>query len=79
MSANMYSDLHWIGIEELPQNDPGHFEIRPLDQKSFFMSVDMYSDLTVGLALLNYSKMTLHLSKSIHWIRSYGDMFFPVS
>ena len=32
MSTDVWSN-HWIGLEKLPQNDPWHFEIRPLDQK----------------------------------------------
>ena len=38
-------------------------------------SADLYShswsNLTIGLALKNYPKMTLWMSKSIHWIKSY--------
>ena len=114
---------HWIGLEKLPQNDPWHFEIRPLDQKlwrclfscqlictvtspldwpwkttpkgpliclnlsigskvmerSSSMSADVYSDLTIGLALKNYPKMTPHMLKSVHWFKSYGEVFFHVS
>ena len=107
-----------IGLEKLPQNDPRHFEICPLDQKlwrylfpcqlmctvtypldwswkttpkcpltlwnpstgsevteiSFSMSADVYSDLTIGLALKNYPKMSPHMLKLIHWIQSYNDI-----
>ena len=39
------------------------------------MSADLYShswcDLMTGLAMKNYPKMTLWMSKSIHWIKSY--------
>ena len=47
------------------------------------MSADLYShcwaDLTIGLALKNYPKMTLWMSKSIHWIQRYSDICFEVS
>ena len=43
------------------------------------MSADVYSDLTNGLVLKNYPKMTPDTLKSIHWIRSYVDVFFHVS
>ena len=46
---------------------------------SFFMSADVYSDLTIGVALKNYPKMTPDTLKSIHWIRRYGDVFFHVN
>ena len=46
---------------------------------SFFMSADVYSDHTIGVTLKNYPKMTPDTLKSIHWIRSYGDVFFHVS
>ena len=39
------------------------------------MSADVYSDLTVRLALKKYPKMIPDTLKSIHWIRSYGDDF----
>ena len=42
---------------------------------SFSMSANDYSDLTVGLALKNYPKMTFILPKSVHWIKSYGHVF----
>ena len=67
MSTDVWSN-HWIGLEKLPQNDPWHFEIRPLDQKlwiySFSMSADVYNDLTIGLALKNYPKMIPNLPHS---------------
>ena len=46
-------------------------------------SADLYShswfDLTIKLALKNYPKMTLWMSKSIHWIKRYSDIYFEVS
>ena len=38
------------------------------------MSADVYSDLTIGLALKNYPKMSPHMLKLIHWIQSYNDI-----
>ena len=35
-----------------------------------------WSDLTIGLASKNYPKMTLWMSKSIHWIQRYSDICF---
>ena len=46
-------------------------------------SADLYScswfDLTFGFALKNYPKMTLWMSKSVHWIKRYSDNYFGVS
>ena len=46
-------------------------------------SADLYShswfDLTFGMALKNYPKMTLWTSKSAHWIKRYSDNYFDVS
>ena len=33
------------------------------------MSADLYSDLTIGLGMKNYPKMTLHLSQSAQWFQ----------
>ena len=48
-----------------------------------FKSADLYShiwsDLTIGLALKNYPKMTLWMSKSVHWIKRYSEIYFQVS
>ena len=38
------------------------------------MSADVYSDLTIGLALKNYPKMSPHMLKLIHWIQSHNDI-----
>ena len=47
------------------------------------MSADLYShswfDLTIGLALKNYPKMTLWMSKSVHWFKRYSDIYIEVS
>ena len=48
-------------------------------ERSSFKSADVYSDLTIGLALKNYPKMTPHMLKSVHWFKSYGEVFFHVS
>ena len=40
------------------------------------MSADVYSDLTIGLTLKNYPKMTHHMLKSAHWFQSY-DVVSP--
>ena len=46
-------------------------------------SADLYShswfDLTIKLALKNYPKMTLWMSKSVHRIKRYSDIYFDVS
>ena len=34
------------------------------------------SDIMIGLALKNYPKMTLWMSKSIHWILRQNDIYF---
>ena len=35
-----------------------------------YMSADVCSDLTIGLASKNYPKMTPHMLKSVHWFQS---------
>ena len=45
----------------------------------FSLSADVYSDLTIRLALKNYPKMTPDTLISGHLIGSYGDAFFHVS
>ena len=46
-------------------------------------SADLYShnwfDLTIGLALKNYPKMTHWMSKSVHWFKRYSDIYIEVS
>ena len=46
-------------------------------------SADLYSHswlcFMAGLALKNYPKMTLWMSKSIHWIKRYSDVYIEVS
>ena len=37
------------------------------------MSADLHTDLTIELVMKNYPKMTPHMSKSLHWIKSYVD------
>ena len=48
-------------------------------EMSFSISADVYSDLSIGLALKHYPKMTPDTLKSVHWIRTYGDVFVHVS
>ena len=48
-------------------------------ERSFSMSADVYSDFTIGSALKNYPKRTLHMLESVHWFQSYGEVFFHVS
>ena len=50
-----------------------------LKLKFSLMSADLYSDLTIGLALKNYLKRTPHMLESVHWFQSYGEVFFHVS
>ena len=38
------------------------------------MSADVYSDLTIGLGMKNYSKLTPPILESIHWIKSYWEI-----
>ena len=58
------------------QNPSTESEVKEL---SFSMSADMYSDLTIGLALKKYPKMTLKLPKSIHWFKRYSEINFYIS
>ena len=39
------------------------------------MSADLYSDLTNGLGMKNYPKMTPHMLQSAQWFQSYKDFF----
>ena len=51
--------------------------------KDTMKSAELYSQsqlcLTIGFALKNYTKMTLWLPKSIHWIKRYSDVYIEVS
>ena len=81
MSVDVYSYLT-IGLDlkiypkmtlKLPK-----LKICAFDQKEmyFFMAAaDVHSELTIGLASKNYPKIIPDTLKSIHWIRSYGDVF----
>ena len=40
------------------------------------MSADLYSDLTIGLGMKNYPKMTPHMPQSANWFQSYTHFFF---
>ena len=44
-------------------------------ERSSSMSADVYSDLTIGLASKNYPKISPHMLKSVHWIKSYVYLF----
>ena len=44
-----------------------------------FMSADLYTDLTIGLGMKNYPKMTPHMSYSMHWFPNYMKVIFHVS
>ena len=48
-------------------------------ERSSSMSADLYSDLTIGLGMKNYPKMTPHMPQSTHRFQSYGKVFFQVS
>ena len=48
-------------------------------ERSSSISADLYSDLTIGLGMKNYPKMTPHMLQSAHWFQSYGKVFFHVS
>ena len=67
--------LEWLKITHYTDFNQPHSVM----EMSFSVSADVYSDITIGLALKNYPKMTPDTLKSIHWIRSYGDVFFHVS
>ena len=67
----LWKSLHCYveNSEKLTQNDSYIANIHLLNQNmetSFSMSADVYNDLTIQLALKNYQKITLKLSKSIH-------------
>ena len=38
------------------------------------MSADLYSDLTIGLGIKNYPKMTPHMPQSDHWFQHNGKV-----
>ena len=40
----------------------------------YIMSADLYSNLTIGLGMKNYPKLTPHMHQSIQWFKSYGDL-----
>ena len=47
-----------------------------MERSSSSMSAEVNSDLTIGWGLSNYPKMTPYMAKSIHYIKSYGEVFF---
>ena len=79
----LWKSFHcYIGLEKLTQNDSYIAKIHLLNRNMemfFSMSADVYSDLTIQLALKNYHKMTLKLPKSIHWFKRYSEINFFVS
>ena len=73
---------HWIVLEKLPENDPSCLNLSigsKVVERFSSVSADVYSDLTIGSALKNYPKRTLHMLESVHWFQSYGEVFFHVS
>ena len=78
----LWKSFHcYIGLEKLTQNDSYIAKIHLLNRNMemfFSMSADVYSDLTIQLALKNYQKMTLKLPKSIHWFKRYSEINFYV-
>ena len=48
-------------------------------ERSSSLSADLYIDITIGLCMKNYHKLTLNLLKSIQWLPSYGKVFINVS
>ena len=80
-SADVYSDLNlprkitlkWLLI---CLNAPTKSKVT---EDFFFKSADLYSDITIIFASKNYSKMTPHMLKSVHLIKSYRGFFFQVS
>ena len=67
--------LEWLKITHYTDFNQPHSVM----EMSFSISADVYSDISIGFASKNYPKMTPDTLKSIHWIRSYGDVFFHVS
>ena len=47
--------------------------------KSADLYIHSWFDLTIGLALKNYPKMTHWMSKSVHWFKRYSDIYIEVS
>ena len=83
MSADVYSYLT-IGLAlkiypkmtlELPKLKNLYIGSEVMEMYFFMAAADVHSELTIGLALKNYPKMIPNTLKSIHWIRSYGDVF----
>ena len=48
-------------------------------ERSSSRSADLYINLTIGLGMKNYPKLTHHLLKYIKWLPSYGEVFINVS
>ena len=67
--------LEWLKITHYTDFNQPHSVM----EMSFSMSADVYSDITIGLALKNYLERTPHMLESVHWFQSYGEVFFHVS
>ena len=56
-----------------------HIGSKVMEKRSSSMSADLYSELTIGLGMKNYPKITPHMAHSAHLFQSYGKVFFHVS
>ena len=75
--------LPWENITKWPFECP-NTSTGSKDTVTFILkSADLHSyswcDLTIGLALKSDPKMTLWMSKSVHWIKRFSDIYFEVS
>ena len=65
--------VHFVHTRIFSDLDPKVLDI------SIFMSADLYSDLTIGLGIKNYPKLTPHMLKSIHRVQNYWYFNFHIS
>ena len=76
MSADLYSELT---MKTTPKRTLicHILPLVPKLQKGLLpcMLADLYSDLTNGLGMKNYPKMTPHMLQSAQWFQSYKEFF----
>ena len=71
-------DCPWKTIPKWPLTLWIPYTVLQNMKMSFSISYDVYIDLTIGLVLKNYPKMTLDTLKSVHWIKSWENVFIFV-
>ena len=81
MSADLYDLTIGLAMKNYPKTKWALIYLNlsissPVMRTSSSMSADSYSDLSIGLCIKNYRKMSPDMPESIHWFPSYGRSSF---